>query len=665
MKVGIVALVCLLAAKGLLAGVVPYPAYPKAIERDAAYGVRVTQGETRQSLIVYNHCEKSALTDRTHGGDVNRRFCEFAFDGGPVTVDIAVREDVKAYKVFPARLGLKHRFHNGTISVTLEKPCQFGLQLNDSDKTILSVFADAPEKDVPEKGAAGVLYVDGWMDPSGPDGVLTLEPDVKEIYLAPGSVLNARLKIKTPSLRLHGRGMILDPLSDVFRFDQNLNTARGLVSITAPRVTVEDVKLIDARTFNFCSWAEGVTFRNVKVLASMMCTDGITSGGRNLLVEDSWLYVGDNALVVSGVRDAVYRNVAIGTSCAAIFPQNTNLGVRLEDVSVFRADDGLVNNMYNGVLRRNNKWSEMNGGLQKKEPGPQDLTHQENDFTFMRLTAVDCTLFPHLFKGRNMGTLPKRFAFVDTALPASTGRSTWRAIGTRGGRTVEVLNDPAKYLVTDNYTLAFTNLWLEGALATAFPEGAVQAAANELALTVATNGRPARVPVAADRVVVGWTCPDARKVPPPKIGANLLEDRAATRSLWQRCPSWLVKFDATRRDEAGRVIYRLHQCEKNAGLQAVITERVKAAGFGRYRLAFEAKAHGENAFGLKIQAISNEKRAVTTIESIERDGDWKRYETELDLAFDPSLCDLVSLFLSATATADEILFRNFELVKAD
>ena len=73
-----------------LAELVAYPEYPAQIERDWAYAVRVTQGKVAKRLQVYNHCEKSPLTRRVRGGDVNRRFCEFAFSGDPVRVDIVV-----------------------------------------------------------------------------------------------------------------------------------------------------------------------------------------------------------------------------------------------------------------------------------------------------------------------------------------------------------------------------------------------------------------------------------------------------------------------------------------------------------------------------------------------------------------------------------------------
>ena len=644
-----------------------YPDYPSAIERDGVYEVSVRQGETKRNLVVWNHCEKSVLADRTRGGDVNRRFCEFAFEGSPVTVDIAVREDVRCYKVFPARRHLKHMFKDGVISVTLDRPCYFGIQLNDYDKTILSVFADLPERqtDIPAVGAKGVLHIYGWVDAKCADGVMEIPPDINEVYLAPGSVLNARLKVRHKGVKIHGRGMVLDPLSDIFRYDQMQNKSRGLLSITAGGATVDGIKLVDARTFNFMGWGSGNTFRNVKAMSSMMCSDGFTNGGKDLLVENAWLYVGDNALVVSGVTDATYMNVVIGTSCKAIFPQSTNRGVKMENIDVFRADEGVIANVYNGVLRRNNKWDELGTGLQRREPGPQDLVHQAEEFFFDGLSAIDATYVGYVFRGRNMGSLPKSFAFSNLSVPYVPGRDGWRGIGKTNGVSIAVENDPKKWLITSNYTIVVTNLYLAGRRTGDFPSFAVKAnGLKELDLSVVQDERlPMNVALAPDRVEVGWRCPESRKVvlPPPR--SNLLEDNASTRSIWQRYPSWLVKFDACQRGENGEVLYRLRQCEKGAGIQAVITERVKSAGFGKYRLSFEAKASNGTPFGLCVKAISNDRKMFASVPDMDRSGNWMRYELTLDFGFDPATCDLASLVIATTSAVEEVVFRNFQLSK--
>lgn len=644
-----------------VAGVVVYPEYPAAITRDAAYAVQVEQEGVRRPLVVYNHCEKSILAGRTHGGDVNRRFCEFAFSGAPVRVDIRVSRDVSSYKVFPARHRLKSAFRDGVVSVWLDRPVYFGIQLNDSDKTILSVFADAPEKadEIPQKGAPGVLYVEGWVDAPGADGFLETPKDLKEIYLAPGAVLNARLKIVAKGLRMHGRGMVLDPLSDIFRYDQTQNTARGVIRVAAPDVTLDGFKVIDARTFNLMSWAPNTTFRNVKLLASMMCSDGFTNGHRGFRAENCWLYVGDNALVVSGVTGAVYRDIAIGTSCAAIFPQGDNAAVTMENIDVFRADDGLINNWHNETLRRNNKWSEMNAGKAHKEKDPQDLRHLAHEFFFRNLSAVDCTLFSHFFSGHNMGTLPKTFAFDGCSVPGSTGRSDWRAIGKTDGVAIDTRNDPKRWLVTDNYALTFTNLWIGGVRST-FPASAFNNPTN-VAVAYATTDAPPEVPLAADRHVVAWKAP-VRPRPAVDLHANLVAEAPKTKSVWQRVPSWLVKLEATHRDEAGRVIYRLVQCEKSAGMQAVVTDGFLARGNGRWTVAFDLRARSENPFSLHVQLISNEKtfeRKIPVLAAAAAElTPWKRYEVTFDTDFDPVVTDLVAVSLTATDTADEIAFRN-------
>lgn len=644
-----------------VAGVVVYPEYPAAITRDTAYAVQVEQEGVRRPLVVYNHCEKSILAGRTHGGDVNRRFCEFAFSGAPVRVDIRVSRDVSSYKVFPARHRLKSAFRDGVVSVWLDRPVYFGLQLNDSDKTILSVFADAPEKadEIPQKGAPGVLFVEGWVDAPGADGFLETPKDLKEIYLAPGAVLNARLKIVAKGLRMHGRGMVLDPLSDIFRYDQTQNTARGVIRVAAPDVTLDGFKVIDARTFNLMSWAPNTTFRNVKLLASMMCSDGFTNGHRGFRAENCWLYVGDNALVVSGVTGAVYRDIAIGTSCAAIFPQGNNAAVTMENIDVFRADDGLINNWHNETLRRNNKWSEMNAGKAHKEKDPQDLRHLAHEFFFRNLSAVDCTLFSHFFSGHNMGTLPKTFAFDGCSVPGSTGRSDWRAIGKTDGVAIDTRNDPKRWLVTDNYALTFTNLWIDGVRST-FPASAFNNPTN-VAVAYATTDAPPEVPLAADRHVVAWKAP-VRPRPAVDLHANLVAEAPKTKSVWQRVPSWLVKLEATHRDEAGRVIYRLVQCEKSAGMQAVVTDGFLARGNGRWTVSFDLRARSENPFSLHVQLISNEKtfeRKIPVLAAAAAElTPWKRYEVTFDTDFDPVVTDLVAVSLTATDTADEIAFRN-------
>lgn len=656
------------ASSAASAELIAYPAYSPRVERDYAYAVRVTQGKEMIRLPVYNHCEKSALTRRTRGGDVNRRFCEFAFSGAPVKVDIAVCEDVKSYKVFPARLNLKSSFKNGIISVIVDKPHHFGVQLNDYDKTTLSVFVDKPEdrSKIPSKTDPKVLYVDGWMDAPDETGAIVVTNQYKEVYVAPGAVLNARLFVNGPGILVHGRGMLLDPMSDIFRYDHTKNTRYGLLAVgnDGVGVVVEDIKLIDTRTYNFCAWSgTDVTFRNVKAMSSMMCTDGISLGGKRVTVDGAWLYVGDNGLVVSGIRErGRYRDIVIGTSCKAIFPQSNNKDVCMEDIDVFRADEGFVWNSYN--------------------PGTKQLSQS---FFFKNMSAVDCNLFARFFACGNMGELPKTFGFENVAIPYSTGVDDWKKIGQKGGHTVIVF-DRNKPFVTRNCNVAVTNLWVAGARCDAFAPSEIRGAEN-LSLSIVNTRTESAIPVAPNRHEVNWTCPykcwigsslqrDVRRVRPkegelhleePNVGANLLADRRKegdtgyVRSAWQRSPSWCAKLDAMQ-VEGGSRIYRIRKCQVDAGMYNDITDAFLRRGNGTYHLSFEARSQTGAEIPLVAILLSNEKTFPSRF-TLPNDGEWHRFDADVTTDFDLGVTELVGLQLKSKIEVEQIEFKNLSFVK--
>ncbi len=650
----------LLVAASVAAELVTYPEYPEAIRRDWAYEVSVTQGSDTWSIPVYNHSVKSPLTGRTRGGDGYRRFCEFAFSGEPVRVDIRVCEDVQSYKVFPARLGLESSFSNGVISVWLATPHSFGIELNDYVKTILSVIVDKPENpaDIPSRDDPDVLYIDGWVDPPGPDGLLTITNQCSEVYIAPGAVLNSRLYVKKQGVHVHGRGMILDPFSDIFRYDQLNNTEYGVVRVSGADVLMEDVKIVDARTFNYVVYANNATLRNVKAFSAMMCSDGLTLGGRNIAVEGAWLYVGDNALVVSGMsQDGRFSDVTIGTSCNAVFPQGNNIGVTMEDIDVFRCDEGLISNIYN--------------------PGTSELGQS---FFFKNLSAVDATLFSRFFLGANMGTLRKTFAFENLAIPNSTGSVDWHTIGNSGGKTIRVSDDEGKPWTTGNYELTITNLWVNGARSDGF---AASEFSNPTGVTVTVVNTVATPPIPAvpNRHVVNWTCPwkfyigdslqrDVRFAIPEageqrlvetNVCANLLDDPPAPLSAWQRSPSWTGKLDATRVEDGAR-IYRIRPRETQYGMYNEITDAFLRRGNGVYHLSFDARVVDGPDVPLDAILLSDEDR-LTMGFTIPSDGAWHGFEADFKTGFDPAVTELVGLTLRSAPGGVIVDFRNLSFTK--
>ena len=198
-----------------------YPEFDARIERDYMYSVTVTQGDQTASLPVYNHVEASRTTrnplDTT--ADMYRRFSTFAFDpeAGGVRVDIKVNCDFESYSIIPSAKNFKNEFYRGVISVYLDQPDYFMIRLNDKDSTLIAVFADAPETDVPQKGPDTII-IDGWYEEE--DGVLELNKKGTTVYIKPGAVLNARVKITADDCKVIGRGAILDPYSDIYGYDE-------------------------------------------------------------------------------------------------------------------------------------------------------------------------------------------------------------------------------------------------------------------------------------------------------------------------------------------------------------------------------------------------------------------------------------------------------------
>lgn len=336
-----------------------YPEFDKRIERDYFYSVSVTQNEKTASLPVYNHVEASRTTRSQvdTSADAYRRFSTFAFDetAGGVRVDIRVNCDFDSYSVIPSAKYFRNEFHKDVISVYLDHPDYFMIRLDDKDSTLLAIFADAPETDVPQDGAYKTIIVDGWKEVEG--GVLNLNKEGTTLYIKPGAVLNARIKISADDCKVIGRGIILDPFSDIYNYDEKDTDDYVLLYIrNANNTVVDGVHLLNARAYNLevqgiwdRTYAKNTKITNLKILSSQMSSDGLMLNYymKNTQVEHCFVYCGDNALNYED--EAHCKDILVGTTCNAIFPQTDIRNSSLEDIYVFRADDNIINTEYSGT----------------------------------------------------------------------------------------------------------------------------------------------------------------------------------------------------------------------------------------------------------------------------------------------------------------------------
>lgn len=462
------------------ATLVTYPAYPSIIATDSLYTVSVKQGSNTQNLTVYNetddysHFSKDSSSSRVLGAnDGNRRFCEFAFQWAKVTVNIRVNKSFSTYTVSPSSKNFETSYANGVISVTLDQPEYFVLILDNDYNTALSVFADEPETVVPSKSDTNVVYVEGnsvitdagnHVTYRGSNNeVMCISDNYTKVYIAPGAVLTKRIVFNRADedrqaydCTIFGRGAILDPYTEYLQ-TSNQNSlptytdwiggsstktykANATVIFHGYSCQMEDVKVLNSAHFNV-KYLQSTGYANhVKLLSTQMSTDGFTTTGARGskddegVIENCFVYVGDNALVMQNDSEAtagyLFRNIIVGTTCAAIYPQYYAKST-LEDIYVFRADDGLINVYEDGV-----------GGM---------------TMNINNLDALDCVKTPTIFSDNGgTGTATKTFNLNNVTTRYTTGSVSSFTAGTYSSQY------NALDCSSSGYTLNFTNLYVGG-----------------------------------------------------------------------------------------------------------------------------------------------------------------------------------------------------------
>ena len=429
-----------------------YKEFPEDIRRNFDYEVTVTQGNQTHSIPVYNHTMEYNLLGRMVGGDLYRRFATFAFSGSQVRVDIKVGFDFDTYSVFPSAKKFKSTYSDGVISVYLDKPDYFGIILDDYTNSILSVIADLPEypADIPDKDGEGVIFVDSWKDTE--DGILHITEPNTTLYIAPGAVLNARVDIEAQAVgtKVIGRGAILDPYEDIYHYDINYAGSEGrgykMCTIRANDCIYDGPFCMDARCFNIMTTGNNISVRNYKVFCSMMTSDGFTTGGKDNTFEHCWIYNGDNGIVMSGGDNHTYRDITIGTTCKALFPQIHTTNMFLENIYVFRVGEPAITNVYNNTTPRN------------------------VSITINNFDLIDCTNLPAFFQAQNMGTLPKVINFNNVSLPTMSGKADPHREKPNGTINNLIIMKNPENLFTENYTLNFKNLYIDGKAVESFDD---------------------------------------------------------------------------------------------------------------------------------------------------------------------------------------------------
>ena len=403
---------------------IKYPEIPAdKLPRDYDYTVRIIQGDKAIEIPVYNPVYASDYFNRiVYNFDQHRRYAEFAFSGDPVTVEITVHNNFSSYTIMPSSKAIPSEINGNVITYTITEPCTTVLKLNNDKDTHLTIFAEKPEENVPDKNDKNVVYFEaGYHEIEG--GVFYVG-DNTTVYLEAGALVKARLDVNGKNVHIYGNGAFIESSPTRMKVKE---TAFMCMVNGSENLLVENVRFLDAHTFNIVTVnGKNLKFDGVKVISNQISTDGfsIWDGAYGVHFDNCYFNISDNVFVIGGgfVENFLVENTIIITDYAFLFPQGNLEG----DPLVFKNID---------VLRY--------GSFMKHE-FPERPSRKAVQLVLENCTAIDSDRSATVFKITYTIDSVKNYVFKNLSLPTLKGAS-------------RIINCDDE---STNATINFDNVWV-------------------------------------------------------------------------------------------------------------------------------------------------------------------------------------------------------------
>lgn len=286
-------------------------------------------------------------------------------------------------EIRPLSLGIKGRLRDNILTFVIDRPRNLSVEFDGDKHRNLHVFVNPLEKDVPEKGAEGVMYFDAGLHtpPEGKDGFEI--PSDTDVYLAPGAVLKGTLICDSvKNVTIGGRGILLTPQRGIqATYSENIKVS-DIIVVNPRHYTFlggqsRNISIDNLRSFSYQGWSDGIdvmsssdiSVNNVFMRNSDDCIAvygprwDYRGDSRNIIVENSVLwadiahpmnmgihgYTGDG--VGNRIENVTFRNIDVlehdeddpdYQGCMAICCGDMNRisNIRYEDIRVERVEEG-------------------------------------------------------------------------------------------------------------------------------------------------------------------------------------------------------------------------------------------------------------------------------------------------------------------------------------
>lgn len=289
-----------------------YPG-PDGINPSDQYSLAVEQGGNVYSSFVYkttsknpNDHNKTKLPHLYKSEDAaTTSYSTFSFKGSIVVRVTKLTGRVQSVRVKPSRFGIHPQLVGNTAIFTLDRPTKVSVEFNEDVTHSMLVFADPPEKDIPQQGDPGVKFLGPGVHNIGKINPISSNTT---IYIAGGAFVQGMHQGKNlKNVTIRGRGVVS---GEIFPYcgkcmDENMFEMEG------DNLNMEGITIVGTPHFAMrFRKGQNHSVRNVKNIAWYASTDGIGSVGDNSLIEDCFIKVNDDHIKLYS-KNLTVRNVII------------------------------------------------------------------------------------------------------------------------------------------------------------------------------------------------------------------------------------------------------------------------------------------------------------------------------------------------------------------
>ncbi|MEA4890683.1 MAG: glycosyl hydrolase family 28 protein [Clostridiaceae bacterium] len=259
---------------------------------------------------------------------------------------VVYEQEPQSVLVRPLSLGIRPELDKNKVTVRLDRPCNFSVEINGGTDDALLVFAGGADQ-VDRAGYEHMIYF-----PAGGQnaGIIEIGQDNTLIYLEEGAHVHGKILAENKRhLALAGLGVLS---MENYEHDRK-QWQHALDFRFCSDLTIENITVTDS-----CSWScrvfgcENVHIANLKIIGQRGNSDGIDiCGSRDILVEGCFTRVWDDSLVVKAfdtgdMTRAVFRNCVLWNDFARPIEVGVELradkvhDIRFENIDILHSPTG-------------------------------------------------------------------------------------------------------------------------------------------------------------------------------------------------------------------------------------------------------------------------------------------------------------------------------------